>query len=162
MLVVVVVALCWTATVQAQVNPCRLLGKAEVRAALGETVTAVVPDLAEGGVPKCDFSGKRANLTVMVLDRQALEGRSLTAWLEDTDQKVPFVAVPGLGEEAVLASASAELAEGKPETLTSTAFLFARQGSHVLSIMVMVAGKGPSNEAVCKLARRALLRLSPD
>ena len=86
---VIVVASCWISSVEAQVKPCRLLGKAEVRAALGATVTEVSPDLAEGGVPKCDFGAERGNVTVMVLDRQALEGRSLTSWLNDTVEKRP-------------------------------------------------------------------------
>ncbi len=148
--------------VQAQVNPCRLLGKAEVRAAVGAMVTEVSPGLAEGGAPNCDFSVERGGVTLTVLDRQTLEGRSLQAWLDDADSKLPFRAVPGLGEEAFIASASAEVVEGKPETSTSTAFLFARQGAQLLNITVIVTGKGPSDTAVVKLARRALLRLTPE
>ena len=143
-------------------KPCRLLGKAEVQAAVRANVTEVSPDLAEGGAPKCDFSAERANVTVMVLESQVLEGRSLSAWLNDTDEEASFRAVPGLGEEAFLTSASAELAEGQPETLVSSAFLFARQGTHLLNITVIVNGKGPSDTAVVKLARRALLRLTPE
>ena len=101
-------------------------------------------------------------MTLTVLDRQALEGRSLQAWLDDTDSKLPFRSVSGLGEEALIASSSAEAVEGKPETSMSTAFLFARQGSQLLNITVIVTGKGPSDTAVVKLARRALLRLTPE
>jgi hypothetical protein len=48
-LVVVAVAVSGTAAAEVAVQPCRLLGKAEVRAALGAPVTRVAPGLPEDG-----------------------------------------------------------------------------------------------------------------
>jgi hypothetical protein len=91
-----------------------------------------------------------------------LEGKSVSAFLDDTRSPAPFRAVRELGEEAFLASGRGDFVEGNPETSISTACLFAREGQRLLRIVVMVAGKGPSDEAVLKLGRRALLRLTPE
>jgi len=162
-LLLVAVAVCGTAVAEVAVHPCRLLGKAEVRAALGAPVTRVTPGLTEDGqAGNCGFEVERGGVTVTVFDAQMLEGKSVSAFLDDTDSQVPFRAVQGLGEEAFLASGSGDFVEGNPETSLSAASLFAREGPRLLSIVIMVAGKGPSDEAVLKLARRALLRLTPE
>lgn len=162
-LFVVTVAVWGTAAAQVEFNPCRLLGKAEVRAAVGAPVIEVSPGLSEGSqLGNCVFSVERGGVTVTVFDAQALEGKSVAAWLEETESKVPFRAVEGLGEEAFLTSGSGDFVEGKPETSIWAASLFARKGPRLLSIVVIVAGKGPSDQSIVKLARRALLRLAPE
>ncbi|RPJ54217.1 MAG: hypothetical protein EHM23_29405 [Acidobacteria bacterium] len=161
-LLLVAVAVCGTAAAEVAVHPCRLLGKAEVRAALGAPVTRVTPGLTEDGQGgNCEFAVEGGGVTVTVFDAQMLEGKSVSAFLDDTDSQVPFRAVQGLGE-VFLASGNRDFVEGNPETSLSAASLFAREGPRLLSIVIMVAGKGPSDEAVLKLARRALLRLTPE
>jgi hypothetical protein len=150
------------ASAEAQVHPCRLLGRAEVRAATGTAVTAVIPRSSDGGsAPKCEFSVAQGGVTVMVQGRDALEGRSVVSWLDGMEPKLPFRPVRGIGDEAYLASTSMPAIDGQSGTLTSTLFFVARQGAQLLSIVVIVNGKGPSSDAIVKLGRRALLRLAP-
>jgi len=163
LVVLITVVVCGTTAAQVELNPCRLLGKAEVRAAVGAPVTEISRGLSEDGQGgNCVFNVERGGVTVTVFDDQALEGKSVAAWLEERESKVPFRAVKGLGEEAFLASGSGDFVEGKPETSIWAASLFAREGPRLLSIVVMVAGKGPSDDGIVKLARRALLRLAPE
>lgn len=139
-------------------NPCKLLSAAEVQGVYGSTIRVGQLETADG-MNRCEFEQAKGGLVVMVASHSILQGKPLKQMAETSDLPGLIHAVPKLGDEAYAGASSVVAVEGQPSTLTSGVSVIVRKGPHILMMISLVNGKGPSEAALLSLTRRAVTRL---